>query len=206
MPCAAGALSVTTDHVTRKIESYQLTKPLILIGGTAGVGKTTLARRLCHKFGIDHRLSTGFIREVLRDQNTPDKCPLLYEYTFKAKEPVNTLVIQAELLERPLRACIERARQEGTSLILEGNHLIPKLYHDTCCALYAIVAAPDLEEHRRRMIGNTHAQRSVNPDDLARARIIDQYLRLEAVAYGVPCIRCLGEIDDALESLVSSRD
>jgi len=182
-----------------------MTKPIILIGGTAGVGKTTLARRLCHKLGIDHRLSTGFIREVLRDQNSPEKCPLLYEYTFKASEPVDTLVIQAEMLERPLRACIERARQEGTSLILEGNHLIPKLYHDTFCALYAIVAAPDLEEHRRRLIGDTHKQPSVNTDDLSRARVIDEYLRQEAVAYGVLYIRYVGEIDEALESLASSR-
>lgn len=119
-----------------------MTKPIILLGGTTGAGKTTLARQLCHEFGIDHRLSTGFIREILRDQTLPEKCPLLFEYTFKAKKPVETLVRQAEILERPLRVCIERARNESTSLILEGNHIIPKLYHSVPCDFYGILAAP----------------------------------------------------------------
>ena len=96
---------------------------------------------------------------------------------------------QAEILERALRVCIERARHEGTSLILEGNHLIPKLYHGARCDFYGILAAPDLEEHRRRLIGNTHEQRSVNTEDLARARDIDEYLRREAAAYGVAYMR-----------------
>lgn len=103
-----------------------MTKPIILIGSSAGVGKTTLARQLCHELGINHRLSTGFIREILRDQISPEQCPLLFEYTFKASKPVDTLVRQAEILERPLRVCIERARYEGTSLILEGNLSLPK--------------------------------------------------------------------------------
>jgi len=50
-------------------------KPIILIGGTAGTGKSTLARELSSRLKIDHRLGTGFMREVLRSETSQAKDP-----------------------------------------------------------------------------------------------------------------------------------
>ncbi len=170
-------------------------KPIILIGGASGCGKTTLARRLCHALEIDHRLSTGFIREMLRDQTSPQESPALFTYTFKAPDPVQALVRQSEILARYVRVCIHRAVEEGSSLIIEGNHLIPALYHATDCDLYMILAAPALQEHYRRLTGKSHTRRYLTRADLARARVIAEYLEREAAAFGLPHVSYDGEIE-----------
>ena len=43
-----------------------MTKKIILIGGVAGTGKTSIARKICNDYNIDHRLGTGFIREIVK--------------------------------------------------------------------------------------------------------------------------------------------
>lgn len=100
-------------------------KPIILIGGTSGTGKTTLARKLCSSLDIDHRLGSGFIREIVKTHSSYSH---LNTFTFRSDDPVKSLVAQAITLQPFVLACIERARNEGTSLIIEGTHLIPDLY------------------------------------------------------------------------------
>ncbi len=39
---------------------------IILIGGTAGAGKTTIARAVANRLGGAHHVATGFLRETLR--------------------------------------------------------------------------------------------------------------------------------------------
>lgn len=39
---------------------------VILIGGAAGTGKTSLAKKLCAELNIAHRLGSGFIREIAK--------------------------------------------------------------------------------------------------------------------------------------------
>jgi cytidylate kinase len=66
-------------------------EPVILcLGGTAGVGKSTVARAVTTRLGVAHHLATGYLRETLRlmdaDQadvrlltNNPRKIQVLQE-------------------------------------------------------------------------------------------------------------------------------
>lgn len=176
-------------------------KPIILIGGASGCGKTTLAHQLCNALEIDHRLSTGFLRAILRDQKSPQACPALFKSTFRAADPVNVLVGQAQMLARYVQVCIQRAVEEGTSLIIEGNHLIPALYNDTACDLYFIMAAPPPQEHYRRLTGKTHTRRHLSQADLGRARTIAAYLQSEADAFNIPCVPYPGRTEEIVHLL-----
>ena len=161
-------------------------KPIILIGGTAGTGKSTLARELCSCLEIDHRLGTGFIREVLRSETTPAKDPDIFTFTFRSKNPIKTLVAQARRLQPAVLSCIRRARNEGTSLVIEGNHLLPELYCDAAVDLYVVLSAPTLDEHLRRLQGPSHLKRTITAEDFKNAVMINAYFRAEAQKFHLP--------------------
>src|ERR1700722_6569504 len=161
-------------------------KPIILIGGTAGTGKSRLAQELCSHLAIDHRLGTGFIREIVKSQYSAADCPELHSFTFRSERPVDNLVAQAQRLHAAVAACIERARNEGTSIVLEGNHLIPELYCDAQVDLFVVLSAPAPEEHLRRLRGPSHLKRHLSTDDFNKVRRIDEWLRSEALRHAVP--------------------
>jgi 2-phosphoglycerate kinase len=161
-------------------------KPVILIGGTAGTGKSTLARELSSALRIDHRLGTGFLREVLRSETSPAKDPDLFTFTFRSENPIKTLLAQARRLRPAILSCIRRAKNEGTSLVIEGNHLIPELYADLEADLYFVLSAPSLDEHLRRLQGPSHLKRTITAADFKHAVMINEYFRAEAEKFGVP--------------------
>jgi 2-phosphoglycerate kinase len=161
-------------------------KPVILLGGTAGTGKSKLAHELCTHLAIDHRLGTGFIREIVKSQSSAAACPELHSFTFRSERPVDNLVAQARRLHAAVTACIERARHEGTSIVIEGNHLIPELSCDAQIDLFVVLSAPAPEEHLRRLRGPSHLKRHLSADDFNNVRRIDEWLRSEALRHGIP--------------------
>lgn len=177
-------------------------KPIFLIGGTAGTGKSMLARELCSCLGIDHRLGTGFIREIVKSQFSENVCPELYRFTFRSEQPVDNVIAQAKRLYPAITACIQRARREGTSLVIEGNHLIPELYATMDVDLYFVLSAPDGPEHLRRLRGPSHTNRDITLADLDNVRCIDDYLRLETRQHGIPYL----SYTDNLASFVALLD
>ncbi len=181
-----------------------MAKPIVLIGGTAGTGKSTLARELAWEMRFDHRLGTGFLREVAKTYHSIETAPDLYTFTFRAQKPIDHMVAQARVLKPAIDACIARARNEGTSLVIEGNHLIPALYRDAPVDLYIVLTAPDAPEHQARLHGQSHARRRLSESDFANVRRIDEYLRAEALRYRVPLILYTNNFGEFVE-LLSAR-
>ncbi|MBI2112950.1 AAA family ATPase [Candidatus Woesearchaeota archaeon] len=176
-------------------------KRIVLIGGTAGTGKTTLAREISCFLGIDHRLGTGFVREIIKAQTSREVDGGLFEYTFKADYPVQHLIGQANRIYSAIEACINRARNEGTSLIIEGNHLIPTLYSLLEVDHYIVLGSPDEQTHFRMLQGNTHSERLVSVSDLRKVREIDEYLRKECRRLAVPYLPHPVNVEDLLQRL-----
>ena len=57
---------------------------IVLIGGTTGVGKSTIATEVAHRLGITRIVSTDSIREVMRGIFSQDLMPAIYESAFNA--------------------------------------------------------------------------------------------------------------------------
>jgi 2-phosphoglycerate kinase len=120
-------------------------RPLILvIGGTTGCGKSTIATALADQLGIVRMQSTDLLREVMRTMLSSDQYPELYTSSYDAwrqllrdeeNTPLETVAqgveegyrAQAELVSVASRAVIERALRERESLIIEGVHAYPEL-------------------------------------------------------------------------------
>jgi len=123
-------------------------RPLILvIGGTTGCGKSTIATALADQLGIVRMQSTDLLREVMRTMLSSEQYPQLHTSSYDAwrhllrdeeNAPPLTMAqeveegyrTQAELVTVASRAVIERALRERESLIIEGVHAYPELASD----------------------------------------------------------------------------
>jgi len=173
---------------------------IILIGGTAGCGKTTLANRLLGHFDLDHRLGTGFIRAVVQSQTDPHIEPWLFVPSYQSSDPIGHLRTQSRRLFPAVSSCIERARTDGTSLVIEGTHLIPELFEDFG-ARTIVLTAPDIDVHRQRLVGQRHTRRLIGTADLDHIREIGRFYESEAGRLGIPALRYEGNFDDAVRAL-----
>lgn len=123
-------------------------RPLILvIGGTTGCGKSTIATALANQLGIVRMQSTDLLREVMRTMLSSDQYPALHTSSYDAWRELlqddtdlggQSLAskveegyrAQAELVSVASKAVIERALRERESLIIEGVHAFPELAGD----------------------------------------------------------------------------
>jgi 2-phosphoglycerate kinase len=115
-------------------------KPLILLlGGAAGVGKSALAQSVATRLGITRVYSTDAIRQVMRIMLSRELMPEIHASSYDAHlslperratspDPViDGFVAQATAVSVGVRAMIERAIEENTSMIMEGVSILPGL-------------------------------------------------------------------------------
>jgi hypothetical protein len=168
------------------------------------VGKTSLANHLVAHLDMDHHIGTGFIRAVLQSQSDAASEPALFRRTYQSERPIDNLRAQSVRLLPAVRACIDRATSEGTSLVLEGTHLLPDLYHgvrDEGLA-FIVLRPPAVAEHRARLTGHRHTRRPIDATDVRHVREIGDFYASEALRYGVPTI-CYGQNFDEIVEVVT---
>ena len=131
---------VEGTEALRQLRRYQelreLDLPLvILVGGATGTGKSTVATEIAYRLGITRVTSTDFIRQTMRAFFSHEFMPAIHYSSFEAGDvvPLADDPLVAGFLEQSrnvlvgVRASIERALQEGWSMVLEGVHLVPGL-------------------------------------------------------------------------------
>ena len=110
---------------------------IVLIGGSTGTGKSTVAAEVAHRLGITRVASTDFIRQTMRAFFSREFMPTIHYSSFEAGEGVDGdvtgdptivgFVDQCRHVCVGVEAAIERALAEGWSMVLEGVHLVPGL-------------------------------------------------------------------------------
>ncbi|HLG67112.1 MAG TPA: hypothetical protein VKV36_04485 [Acidimicrobiales bacterium] len=175
---------------------------IVLVGGTAGCGKTTLANHLLARLDLDHRIGTGFIRAVVQSEVGPGAEPGLFMRTYEGPDPVATVRAQAERLLPAVQACLARARNEGTSLVVEGTHLLPELYHGEGLP-FVVLEPPRGAEHARRLAGQRHTRRPVGPGDVQGAQAIGEHYRAQARRYGIPTMVYADNLDEIVAAVLA---
>jgi 2-phosphoglycerate kinase len=186
----------------------KLDKPVILmVGGTTGVGKSTIAAELAHRLGIVRIGSTDSIREVMRSQFSKELMPALYGSSFtawkllrfplpKSADPVIVgFTEQCELVTIGVEAIIERAINEGVNMVVEGAHLLPGFikpeYRERAFIVELVVAVNDEEQHRthfyvREMEGAKNRPSDKYVENFDNIRKIQNYIKKLAKRHDVP--------------------
>ncbi|MFC4639786.1 2-phosphoglycerate kinase [Deinococcus hohokamensis] len=166
-------------------------RPLVvLLGGVSGTGKSVLAAEIAYRLGVTRVVSTDSIREVMRAMVSPALVPTLHASTFNAWEalvppgqsvpdhPTEPQLLagfreQVQQVSVGLRAVVRRSIEEGTSVVLEGVHLVPGYLRAEAFAgalvVPMLVTLPDETEHRR------HFQS--RDQETAASRPLHRYMR-----------------------------
>ena len=185
---------------------------LLLICGTVGSGKSTIASELAHLLEIVRTQSTDMLREVMRMMISRRLLPVLHESSFNAwmalpyrEDEVSDreeLVAegyrsQAGLLTVPCEAVLQRAMEESVPLILEGVHAHPDLLNlvdedSDAIVVHVTLAVLKPKELKRRLRGRgaevpqRRAKRYLNR--LESIWALQSYLLSEADRCDVPII------------------
>jgi len=175
-------------------EYQEPAKPvIILLGGTSGVGKTSLALTVAQRLGISRVLSTDSIRHVMRIMLSPELMPALHASSFDAHRdiPVVTddedsvvdgFLAQTTTVSVGVRAIIDRAIEENTSLVLDGVSLVPGLidiekYRDKAHVFFLLVARLDEDAFRNHFV--LRAERQKRRQAARYVARLDEILRIQ---------------------------
>jgi 2-phosphoglycerate kinase len=232
--------SIAVEHLERTAgEKYSLRylklrdvsrhdRPLIvLIGGTTGVGKSTIATEVAHRLGINRISSTDSIREVMRGIFTKDLMPAIHQSAFNAwrglRVPVpqgaNPVIVgfreQTAVVSTGINALIKRAVLEGMSMVVEGIHLVPG-YLDprkfgTARVVQLVIGVDDEESHLSHFYIREAQTDGNRPhtryrDNFANIRTLGGYIEDLAHEHDIPVIYSLQldkTVSEVLEHVVA---
>jgi 2-phosphoglycerate kinase len=181
---------------------------IILLGGAAGVGKTSLALEVAHRLGIGRVLSTDSIRQIMRLMLSPALVPAIHGSSYDAHRLVSAerkssdRVIdgfreQAATVAVGIRASLERAVNENASLVMDGVSIVPGLidlesFAETADVIFLVVGTLDEEAFSTRFASRATETKYRPPHRYLSnldsiLRIQDHFLEL-AERFGVPIV------------------
>jgi 2-phosphoglycerate kinase len=209
-------------EAVRRLRSYrelrELDLPIILlIGGATGTGKSTVATEAAYRLGITRVTSTDFVRQTMRAFFSRDFMPSIHHSSFEAgdalHEPEGDPALQGfqEQTRNVLvgvHAALDRALEEGWSMVLEGVHLVPGLIPvqpiDGALVVQCVLSIEDEDAHASHFMIRDAVSGGLRPvdkymDRFDEIRRIQRHIVARARRSHVPVIENL-----SLERAISS--
>jgi 2-phosphoglycerate kinase len=210
--------ATATQRLRQYRALYELDVPLILlVGGATGTGKSTVATDVAYRLGITRVTSTDFVRQTMRAFFSREFMPAIHHSSFEAgratagdEDEGNEAVIDGFMEQTRevivgVRASIERALEEGWSMVLEGVHLVPGMLPKEiggALVVECVLAIDDAEAHASHFWIRDSDSEGVRPyekylDAFEDIRLIQTYILGRARKHGVPVVEN-GNIEAAI--------
>jgi 2-phosphoglycerate kinase len=209
----------------RRLEALQrLEEPLLLlIGGTTGTGKSTIATEAAHRLGITRVTSTDFIRQTMRAFFSEEFMPSVHYSSFDARLALTRaeeeesgdaallgFLDQTRHVLVGVHAALDRAATERWSTVLEGVHLVPGMvgtHVPGAFVVQCVIAIEDETLHRSHFWVRDYTTEGLRPlekylDSLPQIRELQDFIVERARRHDVPVIlndsldRALGDVMD----------
>jgi 2-phosphoglycerate kinase len=174
---------------------------IVLVGGATGTGKSTVATEVAYRLGITRVTSTDFVRQTMRAFLSQEFMPSIHYSSFEVPGEsglggvVEGFVEQTRNVLIGVRALIERALQEGWSLVLEGVHLVPGMLPPVEGALvvHCVLAIEEEELHESHFWVRDASSDGLRPvqkylDALGDIRVIQDFILDQARSSAVPVV------------------
>jgi 2-phosphoglycerate kinase len=194
---------------------------ILLVGGATGTGKSSVATDVAYRLGITRVTSTDFVRQTMRAFFSEDFMPAIHHSSFEAgramagdEADLNQAVLdgfveQTREVLVGVRAAIDRALEEGWSIVLEGVHLVPGMLPKEikgALVVECVLAIDDAEAHASHFWIRDTDSEGVRPyekylDAFEDIRLIQTYILGRARKHGVPVIEN-GNIEEAIGELM----
>ncbi|MGH2723933.1 MAG: hypothetical protein ACRDI0_06640 [Actinomycetota bacterium] len=195
---------------------------VILIGGSTGVGKSTMATQIAARLGVVRVIPTDAVREVMRALFSRELMPTLYTSSFDAdtalREPparaADQVIVgfreQTHAVAVGVRALIERSAVEGISVIIEGAHIVPGFldvlaFTERVVAVPVVVTVEDEELHRSHFQARS-ADSAARPfdrylDNFDNIRKVQKYIKSQALSHDWPVVASYN-LDQAITAII----
>jgi 2-phosphoglycerate kinase len=182
---------------------------ILLVGGGTGTGKSTVATEVAYRLGITRVTSTDFVRQTMRAFFAREFMPSIHFSSFEAglgltraeeEESGDAALLgfldQTRNVLTGVEAALQRALDEGWSMVLEGIHLVPGMLTtdlEGVLVVQCVLAIHDEEIHRTHFWIRDATSEGVRPVDkyiagLPEIRMIQEYLLDRAAKCDVPVI------------------
>ena len=205
------------QRLRRYRDVYELDRPIILlVGGATGTGKSTVATDVAYRLGITRVTSTDFVRQTMRAFFSREFMPAIHHSSFEAGRAmagdeddgdsvVGGFLEQTREVLVGVRAAIDRALEEGWSMVLEGVHLVPGMLPkeiEGALVVECVLGIDDAEAHASHFWIRATDSEGVRPyekylDAFDDIRLIQAYILGRARKHGVPVIEN-GNIEAAI--------
>jgi 2-phosphoglycerate kinase len=200
---------------------YELDLPIILlVGGATGTGKSTVATDVAYRLGITRVTSTDFVRQTMRAFFSREFMPSIHFSSFEAgramadEDADPSEAVLDGFLEQTrdvlvgVTAAIDRALQEGWSMVLEGVHLVPGMLPpiENALVVQCVLAINDAEAHAGHFWIRDSDSEGVRPyekylDSFDDIRLVQAYILGRARKNEVPVIEN-GNIENAIAEVM----
>ncbi len=197
---------------------------LILLGGTTGVGKSSVAAGAGGRLRITTVLPTDAVRQVMRHAVSASLAPILHTSSFDAwrtlraplAEEADPVVegfrLQADAVGRGIEALVERSLHEASDLIVEGVHVVPGLFSGSldewqrrAVVIQTVLQVADATMHRAHFLTRLDRAPQREPqrylDHFDEIRRIGRYIVRQAAAHEIPVIE-VSRLDDVIQAVV----
>jgi 2-phosphoglycerate kinase len=200
---------------------------IVMIGGSTGTGKSTVAAEVAHRLGITRVASTDFIRQTMRAFFSPEFMPTIHYSSFEAGQALDEevtgdptivgFVDQCRHVCVGVEAAIRRALTEGWSMVLEGVHLVPGLLPaelEGLLLVHVVISIEDEAVHRMHFHIRDTATGGIRAMDkylehLESIRRVQTYIASRARRENVPVIENANverTIDEVIELVMQAAE